>query len=92
MFAFGFMLYQIISGNRPYYYLESNKKKQEFRQQRFPDITEYGFLGDIITNYWYLKYKTMADILDKLDAAGMHFFSAESITTDYVKNVSVADE
>jgi hypothetical protein len=31
-------------------------------------------------------------MLDKLNTAGMHFSSAESITTDYVKNVLVADE
>jgi serine/threonine protein kinase len=92
IFAFGSMLYQIVSGNRPYYYLESNKKEQKFRQQQFPDVTEYGFLGDIITKCWYLEYGTMADVLDRLDAAGMHFSLAENKTADHVKNVPVADE
>lgn len=86
------MLYQIVSGNRPYYHLESKKIEQKFQQQQFPDVTEYGLLGDIITKCWYLEYETMADVLDSLDAAGMHFCLAENKTANQVKNVPVADE
>lgn len=92
IFAFGSMLYQIVSGNRPYYHLESKKIEQKFQQQQFPDVTEYGLLGDIITKCWYLEYETMADVLDSLDAAGMHFCLAENKTANQVKNVPVADE
>ena len=92
IFAFGSMLYQIVSGNRPYYYLESSMKEQNFRQQRFPDITGYGFLGDIITKCWHLEYETMADVLDRLDAAGMYFSLDENKTADHMKNVLAADD
>ena len=86
------MLYQIVSGNRPYHYLESSMKEQKFRHQQFPDVTEYGLLGDIITKCWYLEYGTMADVLDGVYAAGTHFSLAEKKIADHVKNSPVADE
>ena len=86
------MLYQMVSGNPPYHYLESNQKEQKFRQQQFPNVTEYGFLRDVINQCWYLEYGTMADVLDSLDAAGIHFSLAENKTADHEMNVPVADE
>ena len=93
IFAFGSMLFHIVSGSRPYHSLTSNEKAQKFRLQQFPGVTGYGFFGDIITKCWQLEYGTMADVLKSLDAAGLHFsVAADSKTADSLKSVPVADE
>jgi len=71
----------MVSSIRPYYSLKSNEKEQKFRLQQFPDVTGYGFFGDIITKCWQLEYGTMADVLKSLDAAGVYFSVVADIKT-----------
>jgi serine/threonine protein kinase len=92
IFAFGSTLFQMVSGIRPYHSLKGNEKEQKFRLQQFPDVTGYGFFGDIITKCWQLEYGTMADVLKSLDAAGVYFsVVADFKTANHLKNVPVAD-
>lgn len=93
IFAFGSTLFHIVSGTRPYHSLTSNEKEQKFRLQQFPDVTGYGFFGDIITKCWQVEYGTIAEVLKSLDVAGVYLsIAAESKTADHLKNIPVVDE
>ncbi|EDU49580.1 conserved hypothetical protein [Pyrenophora tritici-repentis Pt-1C-BFP] len=69
VFAFGCMIYELLTGRPPHYEFEGldNQVEELYEAQQFPDTTDLS-LGQLIRNCWNSNASSMADIIRELDA------------------------
>lgn len=87
IFAFGSALYEMVTGQGPYAgefakEVFDSEVESRFRKKQFPDVTSLRVLGKIIAGCWNLKFSTMAEVLECVEAEGTtssHFLGSVSL-------------
>ncbi|KAK5214818.1 hypothetical protein LTR96_011680 [Exophiala xenobiotica] len=73
IFAFGCVIYEILTGRYPYHEFEpsdnrSHLVEQLYEEYQFPDITDLP-LGQLMQGCWHGTLNSMSDIVQALEAA-----------------------
>ena len=68
IFAIGSLMYEILTGTRPYDDRTDEEVESLFMRGVFPDVTDLQF-GSVIEKSWKGDFKSAAEILDAVVAA-----------------------
>ncbi|RDA94430.1 hypothetical protein CP533_2259 [Ophiocordyceps camponoti-saundersi (nom. inval.)] len=66
LFAFGSLVYEIITGREPYQGLDGDEIRHLYSRKTFPDTKPLGGLGSIIEKCWHGEYSGCDDMLQEL--------------------------
>ena len=67
IFAFGSLLYEMATRQRPYAGMDSAEIVSRFRARQFPDVVPLGLNGSLIAGLWKLELESMARVLKVLE-------------------------
>jgi len=71
IFAYGCAVYEIITGQPPYYEFETYPDRyveQMYTAYQFPDVARLP-LGELILHCWHGQFRTMDEVIQKLEAS-----------------------
>ncbi|KAL2755467.1 hypothetical protein ACRALDRAFT_2041830 [Sodiomyces alcalophilus JCM 7366] len=68
MFAFGSLVYEIMTGREPYQGLDGVEIRLLFASKTFPDTTHLGGLGHIVEKCWHGRYSGCDNLLRDLES------------------------
>ena len=84
LFAFGSMLYEIMTGHAPYDNLAEREINSRYMNGVFPETGSLQGVGYIIQKCWRSRYKECEGIIS--DLGGIYLLSAFKVLTDYQSN------
>ncbi|KIX97518.1 uncharacterized protein Z520_06970 [Fonsecaea multimorphosa CBS 102226] len=85
IFAFGCVMYEILTGRHPYHELEvsdnrSHLVQQLYEENHFPDTTNLP-LGQLMQGCWHGTFNSMAEVVEALEAADSVSMNTKSSAT-----------
>ncbi|KAI9746806.1 MAG: hypothetical protein M4579_007588, partial [Chaenotheca gracillima] len=63
LFALGSMIYEILTGNRPYEEKSSREVERAFDREEYPDLQALGRFEEIVGNCWSRRYQSADELL-----------------------------
>jgi len=85
IFAFGCVIYEIVTGKNPYHEFEASDNRshlveQLYQENQFPDITNLP-LGQLMQGCWHGTFNSMSEVVQALEAADSMSMKAEDGAT-----------
>ncbi|KAK7897036.1 hypothetical protein LTR67_004924 [Exophiala xenobiotica] len=85
IFAFGCVVYEILTGRHPYHEFEASDNRshlveQLYEENQFPDITNLP-LGQLMQGCWHGTFNSMTEVVQALEAADSMSMKAKNGTT-----------
>ncbi|KAI9747106.1 MAG: hypothetical protein M4579_007527, partial [Chaenotheca gracillima] len=68
LFALGSMIYEILTGHRPYEEKSSREVEKAFDREQYPDLKPLGRFEKVVGKCWSQKYQSADDLLLELKA------------------------